>query len=211
LINLAAKYITAQFGQDLPDAWFGFDTPPPSKQDGYWIRTDANGFFMGVYVYVNGEWQTIQSTSGAYVKLSYTLASGTNGAAPAQQVWTTYPINTEDTDTNNLCTLASNQITLVAGTYRIDAEAIGIRNHSWRLRLRNTTDNSTVLLGTSGYSTTENEQATTSRVVGQFTSNGTDLYEIQYFSKESRDKGLGIGEASAMESEVYMIAQFWST
>lgn len=210
IINAVAKYVTAQYNQSIPQIWFGFDTPPPSYQNGFWVRTDADGNYMGTYVFVNGEWTTIEPTSGAYVKLSYTLPAGTTGGTPVQATWTTHAINTEDFDTNNLCTLASNQFTLSEGTYRCDVISYGIRNHAYKTRLRNVTTNTSTLIGTSGYSTTDNETATTSHINGQFSSNGTDLYEIQYFSKESREYGLGRGEADQEENEVYLTAQFFS-
>jgi hypothetical protein len=64
--------------------------------------------------------------------------------------WTTRALSTKLTDTANLVTLANNQFTLPAGSYRIQAYQVFasevLFEHSVRGRLRNVTDGSTSLV-----------------------------------------------------------------
>src|SRR6185503_4616539 len=86
--------------------------------------------------YLNYQDQKIQNTAGG------TFTSG---------AWRTRTLNTEAADTGSYGTLASNQITLTAGTYIIRASAPAYRVNSHILRLQNVTAAATVLGGQSAF------------------------------------------------------------
>lgn len=55
LVNLFTQYVTVQQVTD-PTINTGPATPPASKQDRPWIRTDANGAPLGTWIFYGGRW-----------------------------------------------------------------------------------------------------------------------------------------------------------
>jgi hypothetical protein len=76
--------------------------------------------------------------------------------------------------------LASNQITLPSGTYFIDASAPGLATESQSIKLRNTTDSSDTLIGTSEYGNSDYIQQMHSYIIGRFTIASQKTFEIQH-------------------------------
>lgn len=64
----------------------------------------------------------VQRRKNAIARYSYTVASGTTGTVYNSGA-NTVPLNTEDTDTNNIGALASNQVTIQPGLYYVQGEA----------------------------------------------------------------------------------------
>ena len=91
----------------------------------------------GQYLQTNGSgalsWATVSGVSVAVIADRKT--SGTNGGTFTSGDWRTRDLNTEVSDTNSIVSIASNQFTLVAGTYLIQwvAPANGVANHTSRL------------------------------------------------------------------------------
>lgn len=141
------------------------------------------------------------------VKTANTAAGGfTSGA------WQTRVLNTEETDTNSDCSLASNQFTLAAGTYDIEASAPALFVSGHQTRLYNTTDSATILPGTSEYAplvSAADGSATRSYVIGRFTIAASKALEIQHRCLVTRATN-GFGAAANFgESEVYAIVRLW--
>lgn len=59
------------------------------------------------------------SVSWPVVVLSHKESSGTAGGGQSAGSWATRKVNTEDLDTDTICTLSSNEFTLPAGTYNV--------------------------------------------------------------------------------------------
>lgn len=133
-------------------------------------------------------------------------ASGTNGGTFTAGSWVTRTLNTERTDEIG-STLASNQFTLPAGTYNIDASAPGAGVYSHQTRLRNITDGTTTLVGTSEWNNDALNAQTRSHIRGRFTIAAEKTFEIQHRSAASEaTTGLGVAVAFG-EVEVY--TQVW--
>lgn len=143
-----------------------------------------------------------------YIKLSDVKAQNTPGGTFNTGAWQTRTLNTEDFDTGNRCTLASNQITLEAGIYecRIRAPAHGV--NGYQARLYNVTDTSLILLGTSEGSYATAKANTHSDIVGRFTIPAGKALEVQCKCETSLSPD-GFGAEANMASEVYTIAEFW--
>ena len=75
-------------------------------------------------------------------------SSGTSAGSPASG-WNTRVLNTVVFDETGVVSLSSNQFTLPAGTYFINAASYISQSNGHRLRLRNITDSTTTLLGLS--------------------------------------------------------------
>lgn len=164
------------------------------------------------------KWAT-PSGSGAgyigYIHVRDQQTANTEGGTSTSGSWQTRVLNTEVLDTNNDCSLASNQITLSAGTYDCICRQSLVQCGRGKGRLRNVTDSSTVLVGTSEYSAeTESGghatiQSVTSLIVGRFTIGASKALEVQYQVGSGRaTNGLGVASNYA-EVEVYTTIELW--
>lgn len=145
------------------------------------------------------------TTDLPYIKLSDTKAAGTEGGTPTAGSFQTHTINTEDTDTGGLCTLAANQFTLAAGTYTLDGWASFYKSNRAQIKIRNATDASDVLVGSSEYSDSPNAVVVKSRVQGRFTIAAGKALELQYqVGSAFASQGLGVACNFGI-SEVYAV------
>jgi hypothetical protein len=130
-------------------------------------------------------------------------ASGTDGGAFTSGAWQTRVLNTEVFDTGNNCTLASNQFTLLAGTYEIYSTAVAGQCDGHQSRLANITD-STYIYGTTLYSSPVNTDIyNTSTINGIFTISTSKTFEIQHRCTTTRTTdGFGLA-ASLGTNEIY--------
>lgn len=144
---------------------------------------------------------------GSYLIVADEKTSGTGGGSSTTGSWVTRTLNTVRTNTISGASLGSNQITLPAGTYRINASAPGLRIANFSTRLRNITDSTDTLIGTSEQS----EQSgaivqSRSHIVGTFTIAGTKAFEIQMQCGFAFGT-VGYGNPAGFGTEVYTIAE----
>jgi hypothetical protein len=124
--------------------------------------------------------------------------AGTDGGTFTSGAWRTRDINTAVTNTISGASLGSNQITLPAGTYLIDADIPACYVDSHKGKLRNVTDNSDVIIGTSSKSPSGGGSLldfdiSISRVVGIFTIAATKVFELQNYCQTTRStNGFGV-------------------
>lgn len=130
--------------------------------------------------------------------------SGTAGGASAAATWNVRVLNTQLTNEISGASLAANQITLPAGTYEIRATAPCLNSDRHKLRLRDTTGATDLLIGTSVFtSSAGNNSVGMAELFGRFTLTVTSVLELQHYTQTARaSDGLGI-EASASVVEVY--------
>lgn len=145
-----------------------------------------------------------------YIRVEDQKTVNTAGGGFTSGSYQTRTLNTEVTDTNDDCSLSSNQITLQAGTYDcfITCPAVFVDSH--KARLRNVTDSSTVLVGTSEYCDHTSGVAQTNSIIrGRFTISGSKALEVQHQAQTTRNtNGFGVA-ANLTEIEVYTVAEFW--
>lgn len=158
-------------------------------------------------------------------------ASGTEGDVLTNNAWNTRALQTEKTDDLTITT-SGNQISLVAGTYFIIADAVtrfhgamsrgSTESISTKLRVRNVTDSTTLVVGLngvrwhasddSGGSFQEVDEVFSTSLAGRFTLAGTKLVEIQNWVATNMATVTEIrgGRAiSSGENEVYCDVQLW--
>lgn len=129
-------------------------------------------------------------------------AQNTAGGTFTSGAWRTRDLNSED-DPSNLVSIAANQFTPEAGTYLILALAPGYYVGHHQAQLYNATGASAVLTGESAWSANAaGSSQTTSHIVGVFTANGTDAYEIQH-QCSSTYASTGFGTPANLTTEVY--------
>ena len=136
-------------------------------------------------------------------------ASGTAGGGSTSGSFETRTLNTVMTNEISGASLSSNQIILPSGTYYIDATAEAFKAESHKLKLRNITDSSDVLIGTSAYASSGDLVANNSNVVGRFTISAQKTFEIQHrVGLTVATNGLG-ASASYSVVEVYTNVMIW--
>ena len=118
-------------------------------------------------------------------------ATNTGGGAFTSGAWRTRVLNTTLENDLGGSPLASNQITLPAGTYEIDARApaAGVSNN--QARLQNITDAATTLPGSSVFLSNANNVTGYSFVRGRFTIAGTKVFELQHQCGTTSANGFG--------------------
>jgi len=136
------------------------------------------------------------------------LASGTDGGTFTSGAWQTRPLNVETYDPGAIGSLASNQITLGAGTYRFRGQAVGYECDNHQTRLQNITAGTTVAFGTTVRSGAAVDGMTTSEVQGRFTLAGATVLELQHRCETTKATS-GMGKASSFSNvEVYAWIEF---
>ena len=115
------------------------------------------------------------------VHLRNELASGAGSVAGTAGAWTNCPVNTKAIDTGAICTLASNQFTLPAGTYQIDAEQTFVTAGRAATRLRNVTDAANTIVGQTISTVLGTEIGCNCPLYGQFTITASKTFALQYY------------------------------
>lgn len=130
--------------------------------------------------------------------------AGTNGGTFNNSVWETRTLNTVAHSAGTDVSLSSNQITMVAGTYKIVASAPGFKVGTHKTRFQNITDATTALVGTSEHGdTSANSSQTRSFIMGTITIASTKTFEFQH-QCNSQGLNTGLGDPSGFSTvEVY--------
>ncbi len=128
-------------------------------------------------------------------------AQATNGGTFTSGAWRTRDLNTAKTNEIVGASLSSNQFTLPVGTYHIEwlAPAFAVNQH--QSKLRNITDGSDQMFGTSSQSSTASGERH-SFGAGRFTITTTKIFEIQHKCGITKTT-FGFGAASNQSTEIY--------
>lgn len=145
-----------------------------------------------------------------YCKVQDVKTAGTAGGGFTSGSWQTRALNTLSNYffIGGSPSLSANRLTLPAGSYRclISAPAYIVVRH--KIRLRNVTDGTTVLVGTSEVSNSS-ALVTRSLIQGNFTVAASKELEVQHRCQTTRaTDGFGL-ECNFDEEEVYTVAEFW--
>ena len=144
-----------------------------------------------------------------YILIRDEKASGVNAGTFTQSVYRTRDLNTEVIDTGGNATLAANQITLLAGTYRfkIRCPAFSVGRH--KTRLQNITDVTTIDIGSSESGFSTSFVSNHSFLSGRFTISASKIFEIQHRCAVTKtNDGFGVS-VSFGDIEIYTVAEFW--
>ncbi len=131
-------------------------------------------------------------TAAASIQVREEQTTGTNGGSSSagDQVRT---LNTVVRNTITGASLASDQITLPAGTYKVNASAPAYDCNRQRTFLYNVTDAAVELLGTTGFSNQTGNVQARSFVIGEFTITSEKDFEIRQYQEDAvATFGLGV-------------------
>ena len=150
-----------------------------------------------------GRITNVSNGSATYAIVTDVKSIASNGGTFDDGAWRTRTLNTLDGNAGSDVVLGGNQLTLLAGTYRINASCPAYRTQSHQARLQNITDGITILMGTSAFARDQNNgDVTRSFITGYFTIASTKIVEIQHRSERTQNN-TGFGIASGFGSEVY--------
>lgn len=168
------------------------------------ISFDNRAFFR---VYTSGAWQPwveIGSGTSRTLIVTHQLASGNNGGTTVSSTWNLRPLNTVVVNEITGASLSSNQITLPAGTYDIEAGSEVYNAAQHKARLYNVTDATDEVIGMSGFAPAASINAGgRSKIKGRFTIGATKDFRIdQWVGNGQASNGLGVA-ASSGAAEIY--------
>lgn len=167
--------------------------------------------------------------SGQILHIVEDTASGGGSSTLTNNTWSTRALTAELSDPGSIGSIASNQITLAAGTYFVKCNASAYCSFSGgsnyiamaKLRLRNVTDGTTLLKGNNyrlsfGNINTSMEADMVLSLTGIFTIAAPKLVELQQYSAASGNGGptivvRGGFPISSGENEVYSDLLIWKT
>ena len=138
-------------------------------------------------------------------------SSGTEGGGFTSGSFQTRTLNTVMTNEISGASLSSNQIILPSGTYFINAFAPATFCNRHKAKLRNITDSSDTLIGTSEFSGSGNSDVVSnfSFVIGRFTIASSKTFELQHRCEVTRGtNGFGVSSIFSVV-EVYTNVQIW--
>lgn len=134
-------------------------------------------------------------------------SSGTNGGTATAGSYETRDLNNVSGDSSFLISLSSNQFTLKAGTYRINAMVPGGQVNQQKARLQNITDAVTAVQGAVRQTTSGTFVVNDCPVRGEFTIIASKVFEIQHRVSVS-NAGDGHGSAASFgDDEIYTIVE----
>jgi hypothetical protein len=150
-------------------------------------------------------------SSEGHILIVDSKSTGTHAGASTSGSWQTRDLNTEKYDTGSNASVAANQITLAAGTYRVRASAPAVNGGAHQARLYDITNSAVLCSGTSAYCPNGASQSE-SVVIGRFTIAGSTVIELQHRVQSSQGTfGLGVssGAQFTVTEEVYATVELW--
>lgn len=139
-------------------------------------------------------------------KTASTTSGDFNAAA-----WQVRVLNQVKTNTITGASLASNQITLPAGTYWVQASAPAYRVDRHQAKLYNATTTADLLLGTAEYSANAADYAgNRSFVSGAFTLSATSAVELRHYAGTTKTNN-GLGIETTWGTTVFAQVIIWRT
>jgi hypothetical protein len=181
-----------------------FEFPNTDGTAGQVLQTDG---------YANLSFSTISASGkfeSALLHVRDEKANNTAGGTATSGSYETRTLNTVMTNEISGASLSSNQITLPAGTYYINAFAPSFKINGNKIKLRNITDSSDTLIGTAEFSQNDFSTGyTKSFVVGRFTIAGQKVFEIQHRCEQTvSNDGFGY-KSNFGDVEVYTNVMIW--
>ena len=174
---------------------------------GDYVVTEDGGIQICTVAGSPGTWVAVSGGGGlfsAHALYQHVLAQNTDGGTATGGSWQTHPLNTETFDPDGIGSLASNQVTLGAGTYYCEACGIFFKCGKAQVRLRDTTNSATLAVGSMNVSAGGDDVTVDASLFGRFTLSGSAVLELQYQVEATRaTDGLGAGNVSFGENVAF--------
>lgn len=173
-----------------------------------------------VYDATNAKWMEAQTrttlVTTPYVRVEDQKAKGTVGGTAAVAAWQTRVLNTEVQDTGGYASVASNQVTLAAGTWDIKVKVPGLQCGFHRAVVRNDTAGAVVLIGASGFVGGGDATEAHTFVQGRVTIASPAAFSVRHYTQLATGGTSGLGVAANINDpdgagmlEVYTVFEAW--
>ena len=175
--------------------------------DGTIVNADINASAAIVSTKLSGVQGKFES---ALLHVRDEKSAGTDGGSFTSGSFQTRTLNTVMTNEISGASLSSNQIILPSGTYYIEALAPAVYVDRHKTKLRNITDSTDTLIGTSESTGIDSADynTTTSFVRGRFTIAAQKTFELQHRAENTLGFGFGYNSNFGVV-EVYADVQIW--
>ena len=148
-------------------------------------------------------------TFTSYAIICDEKAAGTNGGDFSASTWTTRDLNTEIADPDSIVSISSNQFTLGAGSYLIEAVATAKECNRHIARIYNATTTTVVAYGMSAHASSGGSVTDTATVTARVTITGDTAFEIQHWCQSSRTSyGLGLANDASVVNKYTTVKIF---
>lgn len=144
----------------------------------------------------------------SYANVQERQTSGTDAGGFTSGAWRTRALNTEVSDADGIVTLATNQITLAAGTYEVAAFATAYQVNNHQTRLQNITAGTTIEYGITAYAAAAAAVTGVSHLRARFTLAVSTVIELQHRCVTTKATN-GMGIAASLGTEIYSGIEIW--
>ena len=190
-------------------------TDATSSTDGALIVSGGVGIakklYVGTDLSVGGNFSVTGGINPPYLNMIDEKASGVDGGTFTASGWRTRVLNTiRGTNSITGSSLSSDQFTLPVGTYRIFVRCPASQVNYHKAKLRNITDSTDVLIGSSNFNVIGSGNGTDSIINGLFIISAQKTFEIQHYCTVN-GTNTGFGHATAISgiTEVYSTVELW--
>jgi len=136
-------------------------------------------------------------------------SSGTDGGSSSGGNWNTRDLNTELSDPDGIVSISSNQFTLQAGSYFLEAAAPSYKPNRHKLKLYQTSGTpADIAFGTSEFVNQDEGIQSTASLSCRFTISTATTYEIRHYIQTSKS-GNGLGVAISAGVEYFCIVKIF--
>jgi hypothetical protein len=152
--------------------------------DGY-----AGDFSLGGAVTADsfiGDGSALTGIANTFFIVQETQASGTDGGTFTSGAWRTRTLNTTQINTIGGASLASNQVTLPAGTYRVTGSCSGFAVNAHMAAIYNVTNSAFLVYGSQEFVGSADGIITRSDINAVFTIAGTKVLEVRHRCQTTR-------------------------
>ena len=145
-----------------------------------------------------------------YAIIADVKAYNIDGGSFTSGAWRTRDLNTEIADPDGIVSIASNQFTLGAGDYLIEASAFAYKVNRHVLRLQNITASTTVQIGTMEYATSGADVGNRAFVVARVSLTASTTFEIQHRCQSGQNNnGFGIHSSFTGTDSIYTVVKIF--
>jgi len=137
-------------------------------------------------------------------------AHDANGGTFTSGAFRTRDLNTEVQDPDGIVSISSNQFTLGAGDYLIEASAPAYRVARHITRLQNITDGTTITWGTAEYADASNNVANRSFLYERVSLTGSKTFELQHRADTTlATQGFGVSSSFTGTQSIYAVVKIY--
>ena len=134
----------------------------------------------------------------------------TDGGTFTSGAWRTRDLNTEIADPDSIVSISSNQFTLGAGNYLIEATAPAYKVNRHVTRLQNITASTTVQFGSAQYADDADNVTNNSVLVARVSITGSTTFEIQHRAQNTRATfGFGVDTSFTGVDSIYTVVKIF--